>query len=307
MTADAHGTPAAEILIDEALIRGLLSEQQPHLAEQEIHIMEAGWDNVMARIGLELAVRLPRRAAAEPLLKSEQRWLPILAPKLPVAVPVPRFCGKPNADFPFAWSLLKWLPGQAADLAPPNNDQAATLSEFLRILHQLPIPAQAPENAVRDCPLSAKGPDIAARMIALSDTILVSSDIRAAWQIAMAEPAALKTCWVAGDIHARNVLTMDGEISAFIDWGDMCIGDPASDLASIWALFEAPEARITAIRSYGMSDSLIIRAAGWAIFYGVLLAQTGRVDTPRHYKMGQNTLRRIDADLQGNLKHLFQR
>jgi hypothetical protein len=31
------------------------------------------------------------------------------------------------------------------------------------------------------------------------------------------------------------------------------------------------------------------------------------VDTPRHYKMGQNTLRRIDADLQGNLKHLFQR
>ena len=241
MTADAHGTPAAEIHIDASLIRALLTAQLPHLAQHKIQIIEAGWDNVMARVGGDLAVRLPRRAAAEPLLKSEQKWLPLLAPQLPVAIPVPLFCGLPSAVYPFAWSLQNWLPGQAADLAPPSDDQTTVLCNFLKALHHLPIPSDAPENSVRDCALSAKGPDIASRMASLSDDALVTGAIKRAWQIAMAEPAALKSCWVAGDIHARNVLTRDGQISAFIDWGDMCIGDPASDLASIWALFAAPD------------------------------------------------------------------
>jgi aminoglycoside phosphotransferase (APT) family kinase protein len=305
MTADAPSTPAAEIEIDATLIRSLLADQQPHLAQQTIQIMEAGWDNFMVRVGEHLAIRLPRRSAAEPLLKGEQKWLPFLAPKLPLAIPVPLYCGTPALDYPFAWSLLKWLPGQAADLAPPDSDQARVLVNFLTILHNIPIPDGAPENAVRDCALSVKDSDIAVRILALSDEPLVSDAIKMAWQTAMAQPAALKTCWVAGDIHARNVLTLDGKICAFIDWGDMCIGDPASDLASIWALFAEPEARRNVIREYGMSDSLVIRALGWAIFYGVLLAETGRKDTPRHYKMGRDTLARIDHDLQAELKHLF--
>ena len=131
MTADAHGTPAAEIHIDASLIRALLTAQLPHLAQHKIQIVEAGWDNVMARVGGDLAVRLPRRAAAEPLLKSEQKWLPLLAPQLPVAIPVPLFCGVPNAVYPFAWSLQNWLPGQAADLAPPSDDQTTVLCNFL--------------------------------------------------------------------------------------------------------------------------------------------------------------------------------
>ncbi len=305
MTANTPSTPAAEVTIDEALIHRVLADQLPHLAHMDIQIIEAGWDNVMARVGPDLAVRLPRRALAEPLLMNEQTWLPYLAPKLPVAIPVPLFCGTPNPVYPFAWSLLKWLPGQAADLAPPDSDQAEILSDFLKILHTLPVPEGAPENAVRDCALSAKDGDISARMLALSDEPLISDAIKAAWQSAMAQPASLKSCWVAGDIHARNVLTLDGKIGAFIDWGDMCIGDPASDLASIWALFADSEARLAVTRNYNMSDSLIIRALGWAIFYGVLLAETGRKDTPRHYKMGCDTLKRIEEDLRGNLKHLF--
>jgi aminoglycoside phosphotransferase (APT) family kinase protein len=305
MTADAPSTPAAEIEIDEALIRSLLADQQPHLAQHAIQIMEAGWDNVMARVGDDLAVRLPRRVLAEPLLINEQKWLPFLAPQLPIAIPVTLYCGTPTLAYPFAWSLLKWLPGQAADLAPPASDQAQVLSNFLKVLHGLPVPDSAPENAVRDCALSAKAKGISAWMLSLSDEPLVNHAIKSAWLTAMAQPAALKSCWVAGDIHARNVLTLDGKISAFIDWGDMCIGDPASDLASIWALFAEPKARIEVISTYGMSDSLIIRALGWAIFYGVLLAETGRKDTPRHYKMGRDTLARIDHDLQTDLKHLF--
>jgi aminoglycoside phosphotransferase (APT) family kinase protein len=305
MTADAPSTPKAEFEIDAPLIRALLHDQQPQLALMDIEIIEAGWDNFMARIGPDLAIRLPRRTLAEPLLKNEQKWLSFLAPQLPIAIPVPLYCGTAALGYPFAWSLLKWLPGQAADLAPPDGDQAMALSGFLTILHNLPIPDGAPENAFRDCGLTAKNDDIELRMLALNDEPLLNDVILSAWKKAIAEPAALKSCWVAGDIHARNVLVSNGKISAFIDWGDMCIGDPASDLASIWALFADPKARLEVIEAYGMSDSLIIRALGWAIFYGVLLAETGRKDTPRHYKMGCDTLARISEDLQGSLKHLF--
>ncbi len=305
MTADAPMTPVAEIEIDETLVRSLLADQLPHLAHETVRIMESGWDNMMVRIGDRFAVRLPRRAVAEPLLKNEQKWLPYLAPRLPIAIPVPLYCGKPARNYPFAWSLLDWLPGQASDLSPPTNDQVCVLTDFLTTLHNLPILDDAPQNSVRDCALTAKRSDIAARMKALSGEMLVSASIEKAWQTAMAEPADLKSAWVAGDIHARNVLTTGGKITAFIDWGDMCIGDPASDLASIWALFGDPEARHQAIQSYGMSRSLIVRAAGWAIFYGVLLAETGRTDTPRHYKMGCDTLARISEDLQTFLKPVF--
>ncbi len=305
VTADAASTPAAEIDIDVALVRNLLVRQQPGLCAETIRIMESGWDNVMVRVGDNLAMRLPRRAVAEPLLLNEQKWLPLLAPKLPVAIPVPIYSGTAQEHYPFAWSLQKWLPGHAADLAPPDENETGVLAGFLTALHRLPVPKNAPANAVRDCPLSAKQSDISKRMRALADTPLVTRRIEAAWRTAIAEPADLKTCWVAGDIHARNVLTQAGKISAFIDWGDMCVGDPASDLASIWALFGDADARLRAIHTYGMSDSLIIRAVGWAIFYGVLLAETGRHDTPRHYLMGCDTLQRIDHDLQRGLKRLF--
>ncbi len=98
-------------------------------------------------------------------------------------------------------------------------------------------------------------------------------------------------------MHARNVLVSKGKITAFIDWGDMCAGDPASDLACIWALFDNASARLEMAKEYGMSESLLIRAMGWAIFYGVLLTETGMHDTPRHYAMGMQTLQRINADL----------
>jgi aminoglycoside phosphotransferase (APT) family kinase protein len=305
VTADAPSTPAAEIEIDAALVRSLLAEQQPALANEPIFIMESGWDNVMVRVGDEWAMRLPRRALAEPLLLNEQVWLPRLAPLLPVAIPEPVYCGVAQAGYPFAWSLQKWLPGNAADICPPGNFEAGVLAGFLKVLHRLPVPAGAPANPVRDCALSAKNADMVTRMKALSNEPVLTAGINDAWQIAVAEPADLKSCWVAGDIHARNVLTQAGKITAFIDWGDMCIGDPASDLASIWALFADPAARTHAICDYGMSDSLIIRAAGWAIFYGVLLAATGRHDTPRHYQMGCDTLARIDHDLRRELKPLF--
>lgn len=306
MTADAPSTPPAEIDIDEALIRNLLRDQYPQYAEMPVQIMEAGWDNMMVRLGDDLALRLPRRAAAEPLILNEQRWLPILAPHLPLDIPVPLHIGKPGGGYPFHWSILKWIEGEAADLAPPDDSEATSLANFLRQLHALALPENPPENSVRDCPLSVRQRDTERRMQNLADTGFITPGILAAWQRAVATPLAQMRNWIAGDIHARNVLTRRGKIAAFIDWGDMCAGDAATDLASIWALLDGAEAREAAIKHYGMSDDLLTRSVGWAISFGVILAETGRSDTPRHFAMGRKTLARIDLDLKtGALAKLF--
>ncbi len=297
MSDDAANSPAAEVEITEALLRALLADQHPDLAPLPLRFEGEGWDNVMVRLGETLAMRLPRRAIAERLLKNEQRWLPDLAPRLPLPIPAPVRTGVPGHGYPFVWSILPWIEGEAADLAPPDASEAPALARFLKAVHS-PAPPDAPANPVRDCPLSGKQADTERRMqILRMETDAITPQVERTWAEALTAPIDLPRGWIVGDVHARNVLVRDGKLAAFIDWGDLCAGDPATDLASIWALFEDAAARRVAIDAYGMSPATLARARGWAVFYGVILLETGRQDTPRHAAMGAATLRRLTDDL----------
>ena len=297
MTSDASHTPPAEIEITSGLVRSLLTHQHPDLAHLSIQIMDSGWDNVVIRIGEELALRLPRRAVANSLILNEQKWLPFLGPKLPVPIPVPIRTGEPQHDYPFYWSVLKWLPGNAADQSPPKPIEAIILSAFLKQLHAIELPDNHPKNAVRDCTLSEKRSDIERRMSSLKDqAYIISPIIMNIWNTALLTENDCQKCWIAGDIHARNVLVDDGKITAFIDWGDMCGGDPATDLSAIWSLLATSDARREAISAYSMSEATLRGAKGWAVFFGVILLETGLTDTPRHAQMGRKILERLEAD-----------
>jgi len=297
MPSDTSHTPPAEIEITSSLVLSLLTQQHPDLAHLSIQIMESGWDNVMVRIGEDLALRLPRRAVANSLILNEQKWLPFLGPKLPVPVPVPIRIGEPQNDYPFYWSVQKWLPGNTADQSPPTPAEAIVLSTFLKQLHSIELPDDYPRNAFRDCTLSKKCADTERRMSSLEDqAYLISPIIMDIWNTALLTENDCPKCWIAGDIHARNVLVDNSKITAFIDWGDMCGGDPATDLSAIWALFATSDARREAISAYSMSEATLRRAKGWAVFYGVILLETGLTDTPRHAQMGRTILERLEAD-----------
>ena len=86
------GGSAAETDIDEALISRLLEDQAPHLAGLRVVKVRDGWDNAVWRLGDSLAIRITRRAVAVDLHLHEQQWLPVLAPRLPLPVPLP--CGQ---------------------------------------------------------------------------------------------------------------------------------------------------------------------------------------------------------------------
>lgn len=287
--------PKAEHEIDEALVRGLLADQHPDLAGLDLTPVGEGWDNAMFRLGEDLAVRLPRRELGASLIAIEQRWLPLIAPDLPVATPAPVRIGAPGRGYPWGWSITPWLPGRPADAAPLRADQGPRWGAFLRALHR-PAPDDAPFNPFRSIDLATRaevsGPQIA--RVAETRPDLVTPKILAEWEAALAAPADLAPAWIHGDLHGRNVLAVAGAVSGVIDWGDMARGDPAMDLYSLWILLPDRGAREAAIAAYGgASAATLRRARGWAIAIAAVLIDHATPQDPDFAAMGARTFRAL--------------
>src|SRR5215469_7571300 len=164
--------PAAEVDVSPDLVRRLLAAQQPDLAHLPVTMMAHGWDNVMCLVGDDLVARLPRREMSVNCLVNEQRWLPVLAPQLPLPVPAPVRAGRPGLGYPWAWSVVPFLPGRVAARHPPADllAAAASLGGFLGALHA-PAPPDAPVNPFRGVPLADRGRLVAEHLGALGDSV----------------------------------------------------------------------------------------------------------------------------------------
>jgi len=290
-----HSKPPADIEIDETLVRSLLRAQHPDLAHLPLRSVDSGWDNAMFKLGDDLAVRLPRRVAVAKLIEHEQRWLPLLAPLLPIAVPAPVRVGGPAENYPARWSVVPWLQGRNADLSEPRSDQAERLAAFLCALHR-PAPADAPFNPYRGVPLQERAEQIVERIRRLQqETTLLNDAVVRIYEDAIATPIDVEPTWLHGDLHGGNLLVADdGVITAVIDWGDMSRGDRATDLATLWMNLGDRKARENALRAcHGISDATWRRAKGWAVFYGVTLGTSGLAGDTRHALMARRTLERI--------------
>jgi aminoglycoside phosphotransferase (APT) family kinase protein len=92
-----------EIEITAGLIRDLLRDQHPDLAELPLREVEGGWGNQMWRLGDELAVRIQRMDTDPDHQLKERRWLPLLAPRLPLPIPVLVRSGAPSEPCSTHW------------------------------------------------------------------------------------------------------------------------------------------------------------------------------------------------------------
>jgi aminoglycoside phosphotransferase (APT) family kinase protein len=271
--------------IDETLVRSLLREQHPDLAELALRVVAGGWDNRMWRLGEDLAVRLPRTPRAPSLLRAEQRWLPSVTQGLPLPVPVPVRVGEPSPLFPWTWTVARWVDGEPADRAPVTDPASADiLAEFLRILHR-PAPDEAPISATRGVPLEGAQDNLYDWLPVLADGDFggdLPSDKTAAavadvWEEAVAAPAWKGApVWLHGDLHPANVLVSGGALSGVIDFGDMCAGDPAFDLSAAWLLLPAGTASRFFDAYADADDATIQRARGWAAMRALVLIGIGQ-------------------------------
>lgn len=281
------GRPAAQVEVSAAVVRELLERQQPDLAHLPLHLAAEGWDNRTYRLGDELAVRLPRHAAAAVLLEHEQRWLGRLAEGLPLAVPRVVRRGVPDPVYPWRWSVLPWLRGEAADACPPDPSEAAELGRFLRALHRPPAPG-APRNRHRGVPLRDRSSTLEERLPGLPPALApLRPRLQRIWAEALAAEEASAATWIHGDLHPGNVLVDRGRLSGVVDWGDLAQGDPATDLAAAWMLFPV-SAHCEVAAAYGGSPARWARARGWAVLFGLLLLPDERLGAT-----GLQTLARV--------------
>jgi aminoglycoside phosphotransferase (APT) family kinase protein len=283
--------PAAEVDVDEDLVRALLAEQHSDLSELSLAQIDAGFDNTLWRLGDEFLVRLPRRELAGPLILNEQRWLPALAPRLPLPIPNPVRIGRPSGRYPWSWSIAPWLegiPGDRAVITEPE-DAADRLGRFLRALH-VSAPPEAPHNEFRGVGLSHRAGNFERRVAALGTEIDLDGAQRV-WDRGLSADAwSGPPVWVHGDLHPANILFLSGTVAAIIDFGDLCAGDPATDLAAAWMVL--PSTAMAAFReAYGGIDAALgHRSLAWAVLFALIFLELGLGGRTTYETIGRATL-----------------
>jgi aminoglycoside phosphotransferase (APT) family kinase protein len=291
--------PAAEVSIDTTLVRALLREQHDDLSSLPLVEAGEGWDNKLFRLGDELLVRLPRRQLAASLVEHEQRWLPVLAPHLPLPVPTPVRVGRPGCGFPWPWSVAPWFAGDtAATLTTGHTETMAfRLAAFLAALHR-PAPMDAPANPFRTSLPSRS--DVFIERLQHCGQWLEQESALLVWRAALAAPVWRgPAVWLHADLHPGNLVVNAGELTAVIDFGDITAGDPAVDLAVAWMMWPAgvrAQFRAAIDRTmHGADEGLWRRARGWAVSLGVTYL-VNSLDNPLMADIGEKTVAAVLAD-----------
>jgi aminoglycoside phosphotransferase (APT) family kinase protein len=273
------------------LVEELVRSQHPDLITGPIREMTPGFDNTIWRLGTEYVVRLPRRQVAVRLIENEQRWLPELAIRLPLFVPAPVRVGRPNDDFPWPWTIAQWIEGTPGNEVDPRTlrHAALPLGDFFRALHH-DAPADAPTNEFRSVPLRLHEDSLQGRL----DQVGAAVDrdkVLAVWHSALrADSWSGAPQWIHGDPHPANLIFQEAHLVGVIDFGDMCAGDPATDLAG--GLLALPyESLDEFFRACGTVDEAMLqRTLGWAVHFGLMFVLLGESDEPTYGPIGTRAI-----------------
>ncbi|HEX6042633.1 phosphotransferase [Longimicrobium sp.] len=254
-----------EVTADLAL--SLVREQFPELGAGGIRPFGSGWDNTAFLVDGALVFRFPRKQSTVALLERETRVMPILAARLPLPVPDPRWAGRPMERYPWPFAGYRVLDGVPVDAANPTDLErraaAGPLGAFLAALHATPADGLGlPGDEMGRTEFARRMPELEARL----------AHLQARGRIADAEPwlhlfdAPLPPfsptpAVVHGDLYVRHLLVDEARrISGVIDWGDVHVGDPGLDLKVLYAFLPA-RARDIFLRAYGPVDARTLRMA----------------------------------------------
>jgi aminoglycoside phosphotransferase (APT) family kinase protein len=272
-----------ELAIDLPLVRSLLGTLATSYAGLPLRPLEAsGSSNALFRLGDDLLVRLPRRPGGTETIDKEARWLPLVAPALPVAVPEVVAVGEPGFGYPERWSVVRWLDGAVPD-APtggePRHDLARDLADVVSALRGLDVPQEAAADPAlrwyRGEPMASMDPDVRRLLRECRDVVGLDLDLdacAAVWDEALTLPGVHEVTaprWYHGDIVAENLLVRGGRLAALLDFGGLSVGDPTVDLTVAWELLDA-SARTTFREAVGVDEATWLRARGWALALAVM-------------------------------------
>ena len=271
------GPVPTRVLVDAEQARRLVAAQLPQWADLPVEpVAEGGWDNQTFRLGADKLLRLPSAAAYADAVEKEQRWLPVLAPRLPLPIPTPLVRVGPSADFPHPWSVYRWIEGVPArrDLVADPVRFAGDLAGFLVRLQEVETrggPSPGLHNFYRGGPLRTYDHEVRHAFEALQhlDHLAEPAPLDAArviWAEALDARWDGVDRWFHGDVARGNLLLDDaGQLVAVLDFGTCGVGDPACDLAVAWTLLTA-KGRAAFRARLGVDDASWARGRGWALW-----------------------------------------
>jgi aminoglycoside phosphotransferase (APT) family kinase protein len=284
-----------EVRIDADLVARLVADQFPALAHLPVtEVRSIGTVNAVYRLGDEVYARLPRVAHWASDLEREQRWLPWLAPQLPLDVPEPVASGRPDAVYPFPWAIYRWLEGEpyADDRVTDERQAARDLASFVRELRRVD-PTDAPPAGRRPLRVLDEGTRDA---IEASRTVIDADAALAAWDDTLrAAPWTGDPVWIHTDLLRPNILTRAGLISAVIDFGGAGIGDPAADVVAAWATF-GPAGRATYRAELDVDDDTWRRARGFALHQAAMIIPYYAETNPAFVALAARTVEQVLLD-----------
>lgn len=285
-------------------VSALVREQCPQWADLPVAPLPGdveGTDHVLFRVGDELVARMPKIASAVDQAESDARWLPVVAPHLPVSVPVPAFVGERGAGFPWRWSVAPWITGHTPPrLGCDDVVLAQDLAAFARALHAIAAdggPHKPP--GTRGSALVHLDPAVreALSRLAEHDDGFDVAAAETAWGICLQAPQwDGPPVWIHGDLQPGNLIVRGGRLAGVVDFGAFGVGDPSPDVApALWTF--TGEARAAYRKAMDDDEATWLRACGWALGPSLTGIDYYRHTFPRMAEHGRRMVRAVIAEL----------
>ncbi|WP_269856810.1 aminoglycoside phosphotransferase family protein [Streptomyces sp. RPT161] len=287
--------------IDDELVRRLIAAQFPQWAGLAVERFPSGGTvNAMYRLGDGMVVRLPLVEGGAKDVSMEREWLPLLASRLPTAIPEVRGAGEPGEGYPWPWSVYGWLAGENPEVGALSEPVllAKDLAEFVAAMRSITLPG-AP-RAHRGGPLAALDASTRAAIEELRGIPQEGVDCDAAtavWEDALRAPAwDGPPVWLHADLMPGNLLVGGGRLTSVIDFGCMGAGDPACDLFPAWNLLPA-EAREVFRETLGVDDATWRRGRGRTLSQALIALPYYRKTNQAMTHNARHVIRAVLADV----------
>ncbi|TDL76181.1 aminoglycoside phosphotransferase family protein [Peribacillus frigoritolerans] len=260
--------------INVDLVIKLINEQFPEWSDLDISAVKfSGNDNRTFHLGDHMSVRLPCAASYATQVEKELRWLPILAKDLSLPISTPLAKGNPSEEYPWSWSINKWLEGETLSLKKINdlNQFARDLGTFLIKLQSIDAsggPLAGKHNFYRGGPISVYDEETRDAIDNNKDSFNEQC-LKEIWELALDSKWDSDPVWVHGDIAPGNILVKDGKLCAVIDFGILGVGDPSCDAAMAWTFFDDHSRKIFK-NVLNMNEGTWNRARGWAVWKALI-------------------------------------
>ena len=259
-------------------------------------VLPGGHDNRTFYLGDEMSVRLPSRDAYTAHVAIEHEWLPKLEPQLPLRIPVPLGKGEPSLDYPWPWSVNRWIEGDTASMDRIGDivEFAKDLASFLNALQSIDAtggPRPGRHNFFRGGGLAVYDSETRQCIDLLQDVIDPDAAI-SIWEAAVEERSDREPVWVHGDVAAGNLLVKDGRLCGVIDFGQLAAGDPSCDVTIAWTLFSG-HSREVFRAELAVDEGTWVRGRGWGLWKALLHLRDHRSHGPEEAAKAERVARDI--------------